>query len=116
MGQSGRQAGQGPGYAADLLRISGGTVETHPDVKPDRKHFRHGPASNETHQRMPQPKDRAGHGLQADDPSRDIAAQYPARQRSAQKKWRKLDGQNRLPEIIQRVEFRDGIRQLQNAA
>ncbi len=35
---------------------------------------------------------------------------------SAQKKWRKLDGQNRLPEIIQGVEFRDGIRQLQAAA
>ena len=35
---------------------------------------------------------------------------------SAQKKWRKLDGQNRLPEIIQAVEFRDGIRQLQAAA
>ena len=35
---------------------------------------------------------------------------------SAQKKWRKLDGQNRLPEIIQGIEFRDGIRQLQAAA
>lgn len=29
---------------------------------------------------------------------------------SAKKKWRKLDGQNRLPEIIQGVEFRDGIK------
>ena len=29
---------------------------------------------------------------------------------SARKKWRKLDGQNRLPEIIQGVEFRDGIK------
>jgi hypothetical protein len=29
---------------------------------------------------------------------------------SAQKEWRKLDGQNRLPEIIQGVEFRDGLR------
>ena len=28
---------------------------------------------------------------------------------SAKKKWRKLDGQNRLPELIQGVEFRDGI-------
>ena len=27
---------------------------------------------------------------------------------AAQKKWRKLDGQNRLPEIIQGVQFRDG--------
>jgi len=29
---------------------------------------------------------------------------------SAKKKWRKLDGQNRLPEIIQGLEFRDGIK------
>jgi len=35
---------------------------------------------------------------------------------SAQKKWRKLDGQGRLPEIIQAVEFRDGIRQRHDAA
>ena len=35
---------------------------------------------------------------------------------SAQGKWRKLDGQNRLPEIIQGIEFRDGLRQLQAAA
>ena len=35
---------------------------------------------------------------------------------SAQGKCRKLDGQNRLPEIIQRVEFRDGLRQRQAAA
>ncbi len=35
---------------------------------------------------------------------------------SAQKKWRKLDGQNRLPEIIQGIEFRDGIRHVQAAA
>ena len=35
---------------------------------------------------------------------------------SAQGKWRKLDGQNRLPEIIAGVEFRDGLRHLQTAA
>ena len=29
---------------------------------------------------------------------------------SAKKKWCKPDGQNRLPEIIQGVEFRDGIK------
>jgi putative transposase len=29
---------------------------------------------------------------------------------SAKKKWRKLDGQTRLPEIIQGLEFRDGIK------
>lgn len=35
---------------------------------------------------------------------------------SAQAKWRKLDGINRLPEIIQGNEFRYGIKQLQAAA
>ena len=35
---------------------------------------------------------------------------------SAQKKWRKLDGQNRLAEVIQRIRFRDGICPRQIAA
>jgi len=35
---------------------------------------------------------------------------------SAKKKWRKLSGTNRLPEVIQGVEFKDGIKQFQNAA
>ena len=35
---------------------------------------------------------------------------------SAKKKLRKLSGTNRLPEVIQGVEFKDGIKQLQNAA
>jgi transposase-like protein len=35
---------------------------------------------------------------------------------SAKKKWRKLSGTNRLPEVIQGVEFKDGIKQLQDAA
>ena len=35
---------------------------------------------------------------------------------SAQAKWRKLDGANRLPEIIEGIAFKDGIKQLQNAA
>ena len=35
---------------------------------------------------------------------------------SAQKKWRKLDGRNRLPEVIAGVEVRDGLRHLQTAA
>ncbi len=35
---------------------------------------------------------------------------------AAMKKWRKLDGQNRLPEIIQGVEFRDGIKHQCKAA
>jgi len=35
---------------------------------------------------------------------------------SAKKKWRKLSGTNRLPEVIQGVEFKDGIKQVQNVA
>ena len=35
---------------------------------------------------------------------------------SAKKKWRKLSGTNSLPEVIQGVEFKDGIKQLQSAA
>ena len=41
MGQGGRQAGQGPGRAADLLRLPRGTLEAHPHVQPDREHVRH---------------------------------------------------------------------------
>lgn len=35
---------------------------------------------------------------------------------SAQKKWRKIDGANRMPEIIKGIEFKDGIKKTQNAA
>ena len=35
---------------------------------------------------------------------------------SAQAKWRKLDGANRMPEIVRGVEFKDGIKQRQAAA
>ncbi len=35
---------------------------------------------------------------------------------SAKKKWRKLDGANRLPEIINGVEFKDGIKQFKDVA
>ncbi|MEL7453465.1 MAG: IS256 family transposase [Pseudomonadota bacterium] len=35
---------------------------------------------------------------------------------SAQTKWRKLDGANRMPEIIEGIAFKDGIKQLNRAA
>lgn len=35
---------------------------------------------------------------------------------SAQAKWRKLDGANRLPQVVQGIAFKDGIKQLQAAA
>jgi len=59
---------------------------------------------------------RPRNGVQADNPSRDIAAQCPVRQRSAQTNWRKLDRASRTPEIIEGVEFKESIKQLQNAA
>ncbi len=34
---------------------------------------------------------------------------------SAQAKWRKRNGANRLPEIVQGIAFKDGIKQLQTA-
>jgi hypothetical protein len=35
---------------------------------------------------------------------------------SAKLKWRKLDGANRMPEIIRGVAFKDGIKQDKHAA
>jgi len=35
---------------------------------------------------------------------------------SAKKKWRKISGPNRPPEVIQGIPFKDGIKQLQDAA
>lgn len=65
---------------------------------------------------MPEPQNRPCHGVQTNDPSRDIAAQYPVRQWSAQAKWRTLDGANRMPEIFEGIAFKDGIKQLNHAA
>ena len=90
--------------------------QPHPHNKPDRKRPCHRTQPNPKDKGVPQPQNGTIHGLQADDPFRDIAAQYPVRQWSAKKKWQKLSGKNRLPEVIQGVEFKDGIKQLQNAA
>jgi len=35
---------------------------------------------------------------------------------SAQGKWQKLNGANRMSEVIKGIEFKDGIKQIQNAA
>ena len=34
----------------------------------------------------------------------------------AQTRWRKLDSANRMPEIIEGIAFKDGIKQLNHAA
>jgi len=91
-------------------------LESYSDQQPHREHICHRAASNEENQRLPLPQDRPGDDLRPDDPSRDIASQYPVRQWSAKKKWRKLDGAFRLPEIIERVEFKDRIKQEKHAA
>jgi hypothetical protein len=90
---------QGPGRSARLLRLPGRALEAHQDDEPDRKHLRHratktkGCLSRQTALAMT-------HQLML----------------SAKKKWRKLDGQNRLPEIIEGIEFRDGIKHESKAA
>ncbi len=35
---------------------------------------------------------------------------------SAKRKWNRISGPNRLPEVIEGVVFKDGIRQIQAAA
>jgi hypothetical protein len=91
-------------------------LEAHPNHQPHRKRLRNRAQPDTQNEGLPEPQNGSIHGLLADDPSRDIAIQYPARQWSAKKKWRKLSGTNRLPEVIQWVEFKEGIKQLQNAA
>jgi hypothetical protein len=81
-----------------------------------RKCLRDGAQSDAQNQGLPEPQNSPVHGLQTYYPSLDIAAQYPVRKWSAKKKWRKLSGTNPLPEVIQGVEFKDGIKQPQNAA
>ena len=57
--------------------------------------------------KVPRVRDRAPEGA----PLRFTSTILPPQlMLSAKKKWRKRDGQNRLPEIIQGVEFRDGIK------
>ena len=58
--------------------------------------------SSSNRQGMPEPENRARHGLQADDVSSAT--------------WRKPDGACRMPEIIEGVECKDGIKRLNQAA
>jgi hypothetical protein len=82
-----------------------GALEANPNVEPDREHLRHRAPPDRQSQGLPQPKNWPRQGIQADNVTF-----------SAQAKWRKLDGANRLPEIVQGVDFKDGIKQLQAAA
>ena len=66
-------------------------VRTH---EPDREHVRHRPAADRQDQGLPVTPDRAGDGLQA--------------RQSAERHWRRLDGSERLAQVIQGVRFRDG--------
>ncbi len=86
-------------YIAGLLRLPRRALETHQNHEPYRKHLCNRPAPHWQNQGMSQPENRPRHGVQADDVSSG--------------KWRKLDGANRMPEIIEGIEFKDGIKQLQ---
>jgi len=79
----------------------GRTLETHPHHEPDRERLCHGAQPQAKNQGLPEPQDRPRHGFQADDVSKEKVAQYLRT--------------NRLPKVIQGVEFKDGIKQLQTA-
>jgi len=123
MGQGGRQAGQGPGRAADLPRLPRGTLETrshvYPGLRPFRAETRHWRVSGTPFTLIESTFATVRHRTNRTKGclSRKTGLAMAFRLMvSAQKKWRKLDGQNRLPEVISGVEFRDGVRQLQTAA
>ena len=66
-----------------------------PGSRSIQKHLRHRAAPHDPVERLPLQQDRARHGLQAVE--------------AAQKSWRRLDGHNQLPKVIQGVKFTDGI-------
>ena len=66
-----------------LLRLPGGTLETHSDLEPDREHLRHRPSPHPQDQGLLEPKNPAGHGLQADDVGAGKMAKAGPRQSAA---------------------------------
>ena len=97
MGQGGGQAGQGPGRAAD---------RSHDYPAEYWKHVR---TSNPIESTFATVRHRTKRTKGCLSRKTGLAMAFKLMM-SAQKKWHKLDGQNRLPEIIQEIEFRDGIR------
>ena len=103
MGQGGRQARPGPGRVADLSH----------DFPAERwKHIR---TSNPIESTFATVRHRTKRTEGCLSRETGLAMAFKLMM-SAQKKWRKLDGRNRLPEVISGVEFRDGVRHLQTAA
>ena len=86
---------EGSRSAARLLRFSRRALEALENDKPHRKHLRDRAAQDHPIEGVPLEQDRARHGIQAG--------------RGRTEEWRRLDGHNQLPKIIQGVKFIDGL-------
>ena len=97
-----KKADQRSRRTVGLLRFPSRALETHQNHKPHRERLRNG---------------QKPHSKTKGCLNRKTALAMVFRlMMSAKKKWRKISGPNRLPEIIQGVEFKDGIKQIQNVA
>jgi hypothetical protein len=84
----------GPGGVAGLLRLPGRALEAREDAQSDREHLRHGAAADGEDEGLPVAPDRA--------------AMVFKLAKSAERHWRRLDGCDRLAQVIRGVRFRDG--------
>src|SRR3954447_4589815 len=94
--------GKGPPSPARLLRFPRRTLETSADLEPDREHLCH-----VRHRTI-----RAQGCLS----NKTALAMVFKLVEAAQKSWRRLDGHNQLPKLIQGVKFTDGIEVAANPA
>tara|TARA_R110002073_G_scaffold9892_2_gene49033 strand:+ start:3368 stop:3772 length:405 start_codon:yes stop_codon:yes gene_type:complete len=90
--------------------------QPHPHNKPDRKRPCHRTQPNPKDKGVPQPQNGTIHGLQADDPFRDIAAQYPVRQWSAKKNGESSAAPIAYPKSFKGLSSKTGSSSVQNAA
>ena len=70
-------------------------MEALADLEPDREHVCDGAAQDDPLKRLP--------------PNKTALAMVFKLVEGAQKSWRRLDGHNQLPQIIQGVTFSDGL-------
>ncbi len=82
-------------------------------LEPDREHVRHGAAADRQNQGLPVTRHCAGPSAVPDRVSSEIGAKacWPLwvfkLAKSAERHWRKLDGANRLGQLIEGVKFRN---------
>ena len=95
------RAGEGSPGPARILRFPGRALETPADLEPDREHLRHRAAPHDPLE-----------GLLSNRRRSPWCSSWSMRPES----WRRLDGHNQLPKLIQGVRFTDGIEVAANPA